>query len=140
MVVGVRELAIPNDRLRYSLVPPEKVLLRVLVVLHYWLSWRNSRSNESRRKFLEELGISEMERDCMIGHGVSKFLKERLFDCSDPYQITVCDKCGMIISSEDECTICRQDKVTTCNMPYAAKLLIQELIAMGVKIVIKPKL
>ena len=86
------------------------------------------------------LRFGEMERDCMIGHGVSKFLKERLFDCSDPYQITVCDKCGMIISSEDECTICRQDKVTTCNMPYAAKLLTQELMAMGIKIVIKPKL
>ena len=86
------------------------------------------------------LRFGEMERDCMIGHGVSKFLKERLFDCSDPYQITVCDKCGMIISSNDKCTICRQDRVTICNMPYAAKLLIQELMAMGIKIVIKPKL
>jgi len=86
------------------------------------------------------LRFGEMERDCMIGHGTSRFLKERLFDCSDPYQIIVCNKCGMITSSQEECTSCRQDKVTTCNMPYAAKLLVQELMAMGIKIVIKPKL
>ena len=75
----------------------------------------------------------------MIGHGTSRFLKERLFDCSDPYQIIVCNKCGMITSSQEECTSCLQDKVTTCNMPYATKLLIQELMAMGIKVAIKPK-
>jgi DNA-directed RNA polymerase II subunit RPB2 len=86
------------------------------------------------------LRFGEMERDCMIAHGVSRFLKERLFDCSDPYQIIVCDKCGMITASQDECLACRKDNVTTCNIPYAAKLLIQELMAMGIKISIKPKL
>jgi DNA-directed RNA polymerase II subunit RPB2 len=86
------------------------------------------------------LRFGEMERDCMIAHGASRFLKERLFDCSDPYQIIVCDKCGMITASRDECLSCRQDKVTTCNMPYAAKLLLQELMAMGIKVEIKPKL
>ena len=85
------------------------------------------------------LRFGEMERDCMISHGSSYFLKERLFDCSDPYQITVCNQCGMIITSENECLACRTDKVTTCNMPYAAKLLTQELMAMGIKVAIKPK-
>ena len=46
----------------------------------------------------------------------------------------------LIASSQEECASCRQDKVTTCNMPYAAKLLVQELMAMGIKVVIKPKL
>jgi DNA-directed RNA polymerase II subunit RPB2 len=85
------------------------------------------------------LRFGEMERDCMIAHGASRFLKERLFDCSDPYQIIVCDQCGMITTSPDECSACRKDKVTTCNMPYAAKLLVQELMAMGIKVAIKPK-
>lgn len=85
------------------------------------------------------LRFGEMERDCMIAHGASRFLKERLFDCSDPYQIIVCDQCGMIIASQDECLACQKDNVTKCNMPYAAKLLVHELMAMGIKVVIKPK-
>lgn len=85
------------------------------------------------------LRFGEMERDCMIAHGASRFLKERLFDCSDPYQIIVCDQCGMITTSPDECSACRKDNVTKCNMPYAAKLLCLELMAMGIKVAIKPK-
>lgn len=85
------------------------------------------------------LRFGEMERDCMIAHGASRFLKERLFDCSDPYQIIVCDHCGMITASQYECLACRKDNVTKCNFPYAAKLLTQELMAMGIKITIKPK-
>jgi DNA-directed RNA polymerase II subunit RPB2 len=80
-----------------------------------------------------------VSHNCMIAHGASRFLKERLFDCSDPYQIIVCDECGMITASQDECLACQKDKVTTCNMPYAAKLLCQELMAMGIKVAIKPK-
>jgi DNA-directed RNA polymerase II subunit RPB2 len=83
------------------------------------------------------LRFGEMERDCMIAHGASRFLKERLFDCSDPYQIIVCDHCGMIVSSKDECLSCKKDNVTKKNMPYAAKLLVQELMAMGIKVAIK---
>jgi DNA-directed RNA polymerase II subunit RPB2 len=79
-----------------------------------------------------------MERDCMIAHGASRFLKERLFDCSDPYQIIVCDNCGMIVASQNECISCKTDTVTTCNIPYAAKLLNLELMAMGIKVSIKP--
>ena len=78
-----------------------------------------------------------VSHNCMIAHGASRFLKERLFDCSDPYQIIVCDKCGMITSNQTECTVCKKDNVTTCNIPYAAKLLVQELLAMSIKVVIK---
>ncbi len=62
-----------------------------------------------------------------------------LFDRSDAYQIIVCNNCGMITSSQEGCIACAKDKVTTCNIPYAAKLLTQELMSMGIKVVIKPK-
>jgi DNA-directed RNA polymerase beta subunit len=45
----------------------------------------------------------------------------------------------MITSSTDECSACQKDKVSTVNCPYAAKLMLQELMAMGIKVAIIPK-
>ena len=89
-------------------------------------------NDDFRRKCLIEL-VYRMERDAMIAHGVSRFLKERLFEKSDPYQINICDSCGNISTTPTECKICETDKVSRCNLPYASKLLIQELNAMGIK-------
>lgn len=83
------------------------------------------------------LRFGEMERDCMIAHGASRFLKERLFDQSDPYQVVICDICGNFATTTNSCTACKKDKVTRVNMPYASKLLIQELNAMGIKTVMR---
>lgn len=85
------------------------------------------------------LRFGEMERDCMIAHGSAAFLKERLFDVSDPFQIMVCKKCGVMTSSPTQCQVCRGDNVSKVNFPYASKLLCQELTAMGIKILIRPK-
>jgi DNA-directed RNA polymerase II subunit RPB2 len=83
------------------------------------------------------LRFGEMERDCQISHGCARFLKERLFDCSDAYQIPICNLCGMITTTFTDCSVCKTDKVTLCDLPYASKLLTQELMAMGIKISIE---
>ena len=79
------------------------------------------------------------ERDCMIAHGTSRFLKERLFEKSDPYQLIICDKCGNIATTPTECKACDSDKISRVNMPFASKLLCQELNAMSIKTLITVK-
>lgn len=85
------------------------------------------------------LRVGEMERDCIISHGVSKFLHERLFDMSDPFHVVVCDKCGQLCNKSNYCVPCNNDSVHVVNLPYASKLLISQLQAMCLKVKIKPK-
>lgn len=81
----------------------------------------------------------EMERDSLISHGTASFIKERLFDMSDPYQVIVCKKCGSVCTTVDECKACNEDNVVQVQIPYACKLLLQELNAMCIKTQITTK-
>jgi DNA-directed RNA polymerase II subunit RPB2 len=85
------------------------------------------------------LRFGEMERDCMISHGVSRFLRERLFDVSDYFEIHVCQNCGATPHHNKECNVCKSKVVQKVPLPFACKLLFQELTAMGIKISIFPK-
>lgn len=84
------------------------------------------------------LRVGEMERDCMLSHGVSVFTKERLMDVSDPFTTGVCKTCGtlaVVNSSKNiySCGTCgTQTQFEEKTIPYAVKLWTQELEAMHI--------
>ena len=79
------------------------------------------------------LRLGEMERDCLIAYGASQLLLERLMLSSDAHQVDVCQRCGMM-GWNNWCQTCSSSRsIIRMTMPYAAKLLIQELMSMNVK-------
>ena len=98
------------------------------------------------------LRVGEMERDCILAHGASSMLLDRLFHHADAFSYFVCRKCGLIAeaTAQEEaspvhptlfCRGCRlsgPEHIAHVTLPYAFKLLSQELaglnLAMRVKI------
>lgn len=84
------------------------------------------------------LRFGEMERDCMVSHGAARFTRGRMYDASDKYQIYSCKKCGLIASCNDKmhihvCHTCgNRSDFAYVEIPYACKLLFQELNTMNV--------
>jgi DNA-directed RNA polymerase II subunit RPB2 len=77
--------------------------------------------------------------NCMISHGVSRFLTERLFDMSDKFTVPVCTKCGTMPNELNHCMMCNSIDISRVPIPYACKLLFQELQAMGIKTCLLPE-
>ncbi|MCJ1244294.1 DNA-directed RNA polymerase III core subunit ret1, partial [Trapelia coarctata] len=78
------------------------------------------------------LRLGEMERDCLIAYGASQLLLERLMLSSDAHVVDICETCGMM-GYQGYCQTCRKTQgVVKMTIPYAAKLLIQELLSMNV--------
>jgi len=84
------------------------------------------------------LRFGEMERDCMVSHGASRFTRGRMYDASDKYSVYICKKCGLIASYNDKmhihhCRTCdNRTDFAYVEIPYACKLLFQELNTMNI--------
>ena len=97
------------------------------------------------------LRVGEMERDCILAHGASAMLLDRLFHQADAFDYYVCRSCGLIaeaISPEESapvhsrlfCRGCRlsgPEHIARVTIPYAFKLLSQELAGLGVAMRLK---
>jgi DNA-directed RNA polymerase II subunit RPB2 len=84
------------------------------------------------------LRFGEMERDCMCSHGASRFTRGRLYDASDKYKVHVCKRCGLIAAYNNDmkihiCKTCdNRVDFSYVEIPYACKLLFQELQTMNI--------
>lgn len=84
------------------------------------------------------LRFGEMERDCMVTHGASEFLKEIMMEKSDNFQCYVCKSCGLIglvnpKAGIYKCMTCDNSAdFSTVRVPYAYKLFLQELESMSI--------
>lgn len=98
--------------------------------------------------------ISTMERDQIVTNGVSKFLREKFVDTSDKFEMRICDNCGFIaerikdnntnIELNDydvyQCRHCgNKSNISNITIPYASKLLFQELLSGSIKVSMKVK-
>lgn len=83
----------------------------------------------------------------LISHGVARYAKEKLLDSADSYTTHVCSACGLFAqrlmrrdnkpysTHQDvyHCPSCRnKTDIAKIRIPYAFKLLLQELTSMNV--------
>lgn len=90
------------------------------------------------------LRLGEMERDALLAHSGASVLQERLCVSSDATVVPICRRCGSIaipatserfghvVESRPTCKRCQSTDVGHVMLPYACKLLSQELEAMHV--------
>jgi DNA-directed RNA polymerase II subunit RPB2 len=90
--------------------------------------------------------LGEMERDVFLSHGATHFLRERMYDCSDPFSIWVCDTChksAVVCPVSNEFTENPIYKCHKCknmvnfskiDIPYATKTFFQEIESFGVDV------
>ena len=99
-----------EDKINYRTTGPKKLLTHQPV---------EGRSNDGG------LRIGEMERDCLLSHGVSKFLNESLMERSDKSEVLFQPETGYLDSTADL-------QGTILETPYSLGLIIRELEAMHI--------
>jgi DNA-directed RNA polymerase-4/5 subunit 2 len=103
-----------------------------------------TRQPVSDRKRNGGVKFGEMERDCLIAHGAAATLQERTFILSDFHSVHVCTKCKQMANWNADrvpvCPSCTKEKnkgvsaIVKLELPYACKLLMQELMSMGISV------
>ena len=84
------------------------------------------------------LRFGEMERDCVAAHGITEFTKERFMECSDLFRCWSCRDCGLLAIANPkegiwQCKGCgNMTNFSAIEIPYAYKLLLQELETMNI--------
>ena len=81
------------------------------------------------------LRLGEMEQQALAGHGASLLLKER-YD-SDKTVVYVCGECGNMcfedsIRNKTVCSLCGSNDAEPLEVSYAFKLLVDELLGLGI--------
>ena len=73
------------------------------------------------------LRIGEMERDALIAHGAAYVLRERLCLSADATHVDLCTHCGLLLTVGHVCSSCDTNETVSITLPYAFKLLTDEL-------------
>jgi DNA-directed RNA polymerase subunit B' len=85
------------------------------------------------------LRVGEMEREVLIGHGAAMALKERLLDSSDKETVYVSAETGFVAVEDVEQrrvydpSTGDEDDIHELEVSYAFKLLLDEMIALGIR-------
>ena len=83
------------------------------------------------------LRLGEMEQNALLAHGISSFVKESFMDRGDRHRMTVDVDDGTVGGSDNSINAPPEDAphcYGTIEVPYAFKLLQQELMAMSVDV------
>jgi len=67
-----------------------------------------------------------MERDSILSHGISAFLRESMMKRSDQYEVDIDNRSGLISDNKED------PDSDTIQVPYSCKLLLQELQTMSI--------
>jgi DNA-directed RNA polymerase II subunit RPB2 len=134
----------PKDKINYRGRGPRQALTRQTV---------QGRANNGG------LRVGEMDRDCLIAHGMTHFIKESMMVRGDQYKMAVCNKSGCIavynpkkqiflspladgpiqfnIKSSTEANLININRhgrdFSIVEVPYCFKLLLQELKTMNIQ-------
>ena len=53
--------------------------------------------------------------------------------------MNICNQCNNPMNGKNYCNNCNTDDISTIQLPFSCKLLLQELQAMGMKVKYKPE-
>jgi len=103
---------------------------------------RQPREGRARKGGLK---CGTMEKDNILAQGCSGFVRDRLMEQSDDYRMWVCSVCGIPVvvdksGRQHECPLCNSNEASSIRIPFATKLLTQELATANIvtRMVVKP--